>query len=192
MKLEAALALAFLSVTITPTFAQLPDDLKRQFDEAERRIVRLPPTAFPELPGMVVRELQRRGCTIPQTPFTKKPHNVIRGEFAKPGQTDWAVLCSVKGVSTIVVFWNGSERNPAEIGGMEDRNFLQGITASEIGYSRGISPVGKDFIVRHYNAYGGPKPPPIDHQGIDDAFIEKTSVVWYFHNGQWLKLTGAD
>ena len=130
--------------------------------------------------------------TLQQTPYTKKPHNVIRGDFAKPGQTDWAVLCSVKGVSTILVFWNGSERNPAEIAPMEDRNFLQGISTDEIGYSRGISPVGKDFIMRHYEAYGGPKPPPIDHQGIDDAFIEKASVMWYFFGGKWLKLTGAD
>jgi hypothetical protein len=122
---------------------------------------------------MLFRELQRRGCTIPQEAFTKKRHNVIRGVFAKPGQSDWAVLCSVKGVSTILVFWNGSEKNPAEIARMEDRNFLQGITADQIGFARGITPVGKDFIIRHYNAYGGTKPPPVDHHGIDDAFIEK-------------------
>ncbi len=67
----------------------------------------LSPTAFPELPQNLTRELQRRGCTVLQTPFTKKPHNVIKGEFEKPGQTDWAALCSVKGVSTILVFWNG-------------------------------------------------------------------------------------
>lgn len=173
----------------SPSF---PEDLKRRFDEAERRIVRLPPTAFPELPGNVVRELQRRGCTIPQEAYTKKPHNVIKGEFAKPGQTDWAVLCSVSGVSTILVFWNGSERNPASIAQMEDRNYLQGITPTEIGYSRGIRAVGKDFIMRHHQAYGGPTPPPIDHQGVDDAFIEKASVTWYFHGGKWMKLTGAD
>jgi hypothetical protein len=75
---------------------------------------------------------------------------------------------------------------------MEDRNFLQGITANEIGFSRGITPVRKDFIMRHYDAYGGLKPPPIDHQGIDDAFIEKASVTWYFQGGKWLRLTGAD
>ena len=154
--------------------------------------MRLPPAAFSGLPGNVVRELQRRGCTIPQTAYTKKPHNVISGEFAKSGQTDWAVLCSVKGVSTILVFWNGSEKNPAEIATMEDRIFLQGISPEKIGYSRELTPVGKDFIVRHYDAYGGTKPPPIDHLGIDDAFLEKASVVWYFYNGKWLKLTGAD
>src|SRR5260370_36608586 len=94
MKTEAAVALAFLS--IAPLFGQLPEDLKRKFDEAERRIVRLQPTAFPQLPGNVVRELQRRGCTIPQEAYTRRPHNGIRGEFAKTGQTDWAVLCSLK------------------------------------------------------------------------------------------------
>ncbi|PYR66590.1 MAG: hypothetical protein DMG20_12690 [Acidobacteria bacterium] len=40
--------------------------------------------------------------------------------------------------------------------------------------------------------YGGPKPPPIDHLGINDVFIEKASVVWYFYQGKWLQLQGAD
>jgi hypothetical protein len=185
-------SLAVLCITLTPVRGQLQEGLKRQFDEAERRIVRLPPAGFPEIPRNVVRELQHRGCTVPQETFTKKPNNVIRGEFFKSGQTDWAILCSVKGVSTILVFWNGSEHNPAAIASLEDRNFVQGITATEIGFSRGITAVGKDFIMRHYEAYGGPKPPPIDHQGIDDAFIEKASVTWYFDRGKWLKLSGAD
>src|ERR1035437_6235639 len=32
-----------------------------------------------------------------------------------------------------------------------------------------IRPVGRKFIMDHYRAYGGPKPPPIDHQGIESA-----------------------
>jgi len=75
---------------------------------------------------------------------------------------------------------------------MEDRNYLQGIGADQIGFSRGIRPVRSEFIMRHYKAYGGPKPPAFSHQGIDDAFIEKASVTWYLHEGNWLKLTGAD
>ena len=58
------------------------------------------------MPANLVQDLQRRGCTIPQEHFTKEPHNVIRGEFAKPGQTDWAVLCSINRVSSILVYWN--------------------------------------------------------------------------------------
>ena len=184
--------MASLFLALTLLFAQLPEDPQRRFDEAGRRIVRLPPAAFPGLPGNLVRELQHRGCTVPQEAFSKQPHNVIRGEFARRGQTDWAVLCSAGGFSSILVFWNGAEKNPAEVARLEDRIFLQGITPTEIGFSRRIEAAGKDFILRHYDAYGGPRPPPIDHQGIDDAFVEKASVTWYFHAGRWLKLTGSD
>ena len=173
------------------------------------------PRSCCNLAASVVRELQHRGCTIPQEAFTKKPHNVIKGEFQRPGQIDFAVLCSVNQtswltsfwsdrhyVSSILVFWNGSEKNPAEIAPMEDRNYLQGTTATEIGFSRGIAPAGREFIMRHNDpAHAAPNPPPgynrpnlpvIDHQGIDDAFIEKASTTWYFHDGKWSKLMGAD
>ena len=181
------------AIFLATVLAQPPEAWKQRFVEAERRIQRLPPTAFvDELPKQVVEELQRRGCTIPQGPLPKMPHNAIKGQFAKSSQTDWAVLCSINGVSSILVFWNGSANNPASIAQREDRTFLQTISADEIGFSRGISPVDKEFIMRHYRAYGGPKPPPIDHQGIDDAFIGKASVTWYFFGGKWLGLQGAD
>lgn len=189
---HSSAAVAMLFAAASSSLAQLPEDLERKLQEAERRIVRLGPTAFPELPGNVSRELRRRGCTIPQEAYSKKPNNVIKGEFAKAGQTDWAVLCSTRGVSRILVFWSGSEANPAAIAPEEDRKFIQMMTAPDAGFSRGITAVGRSFIMRHYDAYGGPKPPPIDHQGIDDAFIEKASVTWYFHGGKWLQLTGAD
>jgi hypothetical protein len=162
------------------------------FQEAERRIVRLPPTAFPMLPIAVIGELQRRGCTIPQEVFSKTPNNVISGQFARRWQKDWAVLCSVHGASSILVFWSGSGSNPSAIAPSADMNFLQGMGGDKIGFSRGISAVGRDFITRHYQAYGGTKPPPIDHQGINDAFLEKASVVQYFFDGKWMQLTGAD
>jgi len=162
------------------------------FEAAERQIVRLPPTAFPTLPIAVVRELQHRGCTVPQESFSKPPNNLISGQFAKRGQTDWAVLCSIKGSSSILVFWNGSASNPAELARREDKIYLQSLVGDKIGFSRGISAVGKDFIVQRYLAAGGPKPPPIDHQGINDAFLGKASVVQYFFKGQWLELPGDD
>jgi hypothetical protein len=43
----------------------------------------------------------------------------------------------------------------------------------------------------HYRTYGDPEPPPIDHQGIDDAFLAKASVT-YYHEGKWLRLQEAD
>jgi hypothetical protein len=69
---------------------------------------------------------------------------------------------------------------------------MQGPDGKEPGYARQITAVGRDFIMRHYRGYGGPQPPPIDHHGIDDAFLEKASITWYFNNGKWLRLQGAD
>jgi hypothetical protein len=48
-----------LLLTLIPIFAQPPEEQMRKFDEAERRIVRLSPTAFPELPPNLARELRR-------------------------------------------------------------------------------------------------------------------------------------
>ena len=168
----------------------LPQD---EWASADTATLRLPPTAFSRLPGNVVRYLQRRGCTIPQTYLNREPHNVISGEFAKRGQTDWAVLCSRNGVSSILVFWGGSARSVAEVARAPDRNFLQVVSGGgRIGFSRSIMPVGRDYILTHYREYGGPKPPRIDHQGIDDAYLEKASVVLYYYRGRWLELQGAD
>jgi hypothetical protein len=36
--------------------------------------------------------------------------------------------------------------------------------------------------MRHYRAYGGTTLPTLDHQGIDDTFVEKASVTWHFHD----------
>ena len=171
--------------------AQAPVELQRRFDEAARHIVRLPPADFKELPSNLVRELKRRSCAIPQD-YTKERGNVIRGDFNRPGQTDWAVLCSVNGFSSILVFWKGSEDHPAEMARAEDRMFLQVIGDEKIGFSRRISAVGKHFIMRHYRAYGGPTPPPIDHQGINDMFLDKASVVYFYDRQKWYRLTGAD
>ena len=55
-----------------------------------------------------------------------------------------------------------------------------------------IDSVGKNFIVEHRKDYGDPAPPPIDHDGIEDRFLEKGSTVHYFDGGQWLSLTGSD
>ena len=170
--MKSAAAFVLLICIATPlVLAQRPADLQRPFDEAQRQIVRLPPTAFPELSRKVIRELQRRGCTIPQPPSASKLHNVISGAFAKPGQTDWAVLCSLKGVSTILVFWNASEKNPAEIAhNGRPRFFFRAWRPTRIAYSRAIS---ADRQGLHHAALQCLRrrqmPPPIDHQGVDDA-----------------------
>lgn len=160
---------------------------------ADEATLRLKPTAFSELPENIVSFLQKRSCTVPQTFGDPTPHNVIRGQFAKNGQFDWAVLCSRSRISSILVFWNGSTKSVAEIARSDDKDFLQTIDGvGNIGFSRAIGIVDKDFILEHYEECGGRKPPQIQHQGINDAFVEKASVVHYLYRKRWLELQGAD
>ena len=167
--------------------------LNYDWDLAESQIQRLQPSELSELPEVLVAELQTRGCTIPQLGY---PHpnsnNVIHGEFAEKGQTDWAVLCSKNRFSSILIFWGGSPENPSEIADFQDHIFLQGQGNGQILYSRALGVVGQEYIRDHYIKYIGPNPPPIDHEGIDDIFVEKASSVHYYNQGKWLKVTGSD
>ena len=155
---------------------------------------RLAPRAFPALPPSIVADLESRDCTVPQTYFLPEPHNVIHGEFRRPGQHDWAVLCSKSGSSTILVYWAGS---PSDVEALadpsSDTRWMQYIVDDRVGFSRLIASVAKSGIIAGYEAYReGPKPPPIDHNGISDAFAEKASTVFYWYDGEWLRLAGSD
>jgi hypothetical protein len=165
---------------------------------------RLPPSSFPELPIPVARELERRGCTIPQTP-RPQPHNVIHGEFARPGQQDWALLCSTRdprdtgaygGYTTrLLVFWNGSPENPAVFESFPDGKFMQG-SETALFSVRLLAVATRDYILDHDRAYGQEKgvilPSPLDHQGVEDIFDGKASTIQYFFQNKWLQLSGAD
>ena len=165
---------------------------QRRFDEAAAAIRRLPIDSFPQLPEGVAGVLREKGCIVPQPEPEGPGVNVISGEFFATGQAGWAVLCSRNGQSVILVFRDESGASPEELAPADDRGFLQGVGNGVIAYSRQISTVDRQYIVRHYRAYGGPEPPPIRHAGIDDAFLEKASVVHYWYEDTWLRLTGAD
>jgi hypothetical protein len=168
-------------------------ELREKAKFANEKALRLRPGEFSELSAEIVKSLENRGCTIPQTWHDKVPHNVISGEFFKKGQTDWAVLCSINQVSSILILWNGSTEKVAEIAKSDDSGYFQVVADNdEMGFSRGIYKVDKKYIIDHYNSYGGTKPPPIDHEGISDAYVEKASTVLYLYRGKWLELQGAD
>jgi hypothetical protein len=171
---------------------QAAQDFQARAEESVGRIRRLPVDAFPALPATVANVLRTRGCTVPQPSPDGAPRNVIRGEFFTKGEGGWAVLCSVNHSTTLLAFRHDGDTSPEALITSEDKGYLQMLGENEIGYSREIRAVNRDFILRHYRAYGGSEPPPIDHHGIDDAFLEKASITWYWHQGKWLQLQGAD
>lgn len=145
---------------------------------------------FPELPTGIAQDVANRGCQILQVKGVSARHNVIKGAFEKPGQRDWAVLCLQKNTSTILVYWNGAAKNPAQLAALDET-----ITASKNGYYRILQVAGEKFIRSHHDASAtdlDSLPKTLDHDGIDDGIFEKGSIVHYFYNGTWLKLAGSD
>jgi hypothetical protein len=175
------------------SFINIPQSIAQKdlWAIADSLTIRLAPSSFPSLPKNIAHYLEINGYTIPQCYCDTIPHNVIHGYFAYYGQKDWAVLASKNQVSTIFVFWSGSEKYPTKLHTASDIGYLQGIGNEKIGYSRVISTVGKDFILQHFEWYGGTKPPQINHEGINDAFIEKDSEIHYYCD-KWIILTGSD
>jgi hypothetical protein len=159
---------------------------------ADSAVARLAPSAFPRLPSAVKLDMDHRGCTVPQAWDDSVPHNVVSGAFIKQAQTDWAVLCSIAHTSRILVYRAGTTAIVDSLALAADVGWLQGVGDGKIGFSRVLGTADKKFIVDHAAFYGGPKPPPIDHLGINDIFSGKASMVLYFDGRRWIKLQGAN
>lgn len=184
-------ALLFLLLLVQPV-RTLPSP--QEWDAAERAIVRLKPDAFKNLSPAVRTDLHRRQCSIPQPDGLDGagPHNVIRGRFTSQTSTDIAVLCSKGGVSTILVYRGGDTKDVATLAAMADKGFLQAGHAKPIGFSRAIGVASPAQMRIYHEAFGAGKMPRLDHDGIDDAFVGKASIVRYWTGGKWLELQGAD
>jgi hypothetical protein len=168
------------------------EDQARRAELLQKTVRRIGVEDFPELPSGVAEVLRSRRCTVPQPEQDGPARNIIQGEFFTSGEKGWAVLCSSGGKSSILVFRNGNDSRPEEIAESQDDAYLVDTGQGWTAYQREISTADRKFIIGHYRAYGGPEPPPIDHHGVDDSFLEKASVTWYWHKGKWMQLQGAD
>jgi len=140
-------------------------------------VPRLDPSSFTAVPSSVRSGLKQQGCTIPQTFLARKPENVVHGSFTGPSSSEWAALCSVGGVSEILIFRATSTQPVARLAKLPDENFVQAISPRGSGYSRRLRAV--PTRVRGLN-------------GIEDAFLEKASTVWVRERGEWREKPGAD
>jgi hypothetical protein len=103
------------------------------------------------------------------------------------------VLCSVRDTSQILVYRAGGAAASDSLARTADRDYLQTIGGGRIAYSRKLNVASAAYIRSHAKAYNGPTPPsPLDHEGIDDGFQGKASVILYYFRGKWILLQGAD
>lgn len=119
-----------------------PTRVQSTWASADSATVRLLPALFPALPLRVRRDLERRGCQIPQVSnatHAREPHNVVRGAFTGPDRVDWAVLCSVRDTSQILLYHDNAAAATDSLARAADLTYLQDVAPGRIGFSRVLS-----------------------------------------------------
>ncbi len=135
------------------------------------------PGQLRELPEAVRADLEKLGCRVPKFMKWDARHNVIQGQFLKPGQTDWAVLCQIGDKSGIVIYPSGKS---AEL------PMLRTEAADPTRTIHVVSP----FVLQKRAVRDHPDdpPPPFDHDGIEDGPIQKAGRVLYYADDDWSEL----
>jgi hypothetical protein len=145
----------------------------------------LPPDSFPNLPEPIAKTLQQRACLIPQTYQAHHPENAVRGSFERPGSQDWAVLCTVQGNVSLLVFFASAPGNPQVLATVPEIDRLQDYNSTHVlGFNWGIDAASPAVI--HDAQIGlSPRPPRPDHDSLADSIVDRTTVYHYFKNGSW-------
>lgn len=145
----------------------------------------LPASSFPQLPPGVQNQLNQRGCLIPQTYEAHGPENVIEASLERRGSRDWAVLCSVRGTVSLLVFLGGNPSSPVVLATAPETERLQAHgTEDGLGFDWGIDPASPEQVraaqmgMRHM-------PPKLDHDALADSIIDQKTVYHYFAGNAW-------
>lgn len=148
-------------------------------------IARLGLDAFPTVPPPVRAALEGRGCRVPQSYGDRQPHNVIEGSFTAAGRREWAVLCSVRDTSTVlIVSGAGVVVDSLERG--EDAEWIEHMPDLGPVYARRLKRVSPDQLRAAPRDPEGPNAPRrADHDAIKLVYDGKGSSTLYKSAGRW-------
>jgi hypothetical protein len=196
-----ALALAALLLFCCPSWIRPQDSVTDPLNTSGQVTVagrptpylirRLPINAFPQLPPAVQDVLLRRGCLIPQTYEAHQPENVVHASLERQGSSDWAVLCSVDGRVSLLVFFAGGG-DPMVVASAPETDRLQAHGATDVlGFNWGIDPASPETV--HEAQFGMSHPPPrLDHDALADSVIDRRTIYRVFAKGAWTVIDTRD
>lgn len=153
---------------------------------ALRYLIRhLPVDAFPSLPQAVQGQLEARGCLIPQTYEAHRPENVVHASLEGDGTSDWAVLCSVQGTASLLVFFDDGAKPPMVLASAPETERLQAHDSSGVlGFNWGIDPASPRQVAEA-EAGMSPRPAPLDHDALADSVVEHKTVYHFYAKNAW-------
>jgi len=154
-------------------------------DSTPYLIRHLPVSSYPELPVAIQDQLNRRGCLIPQTYQARRPENVVHASFERNGSSDWAVLCSVRGTVSLLVFFDGSSAPPAVLATAPETERLQvHDTTGVLGFNWGIDPASPEQIHEAQSSMEH-RPPRPDHDALADSVVDRRTVYHFYSKNAW-------
>lgn len=187
--------LFLLAIGVSLVFAQnansKPDPLTETGQisvngQPARYVIRhLPPSSFPDLPASIAELINKRGCLIPQTYEAHRPENVIHAALERAGSQDWALLCSVKGSVSLLVFFASAPERPVVLATAPETERLQPHSASSVlGFNWGIDPATPRQV---HDAQIGleHRPAAPDHDALADSVVDQKTVYHFYSKGSW-------
>lgn len=148
----------------------------------------LPVSSFPDLPDTVVELLNRRGCLIPQTYEAHRPENVVHASLEHSGSSDWAVLCSVQGKVSLLVFFSSGPPAPLVLAEAPETDRLQVHDPTGVlGFNWGIDPASPEQI-REAQSGLEHRPPRLDHDALADSIVDHRTIYHFYAKKVWIKV----
>jgi hypothetical protein len=181
------------SLTLVAFLVATSPLMARTEEQPARTIRRLAPAAFPALPRGVRGTLDARFCTVPQWYGRAASHNVVAGAFSANAKSEWAVLCSVRDTSQILIVDAKTGNVVDSLERSADANWVQEVETGRFEYSRYVTRLPRDRIARWRTDFERrPIPRPIDHDALQQAFAGKGAEAFYFTRGRWYRQITAD
>ena len=159
--------------------------------QAVARVPRLAIDRFAALPPTAREAFSQMNCRVPQTTVAASPHNVIAGEFAAPGQRDWAALCSDGSTSEIRVVWGGPAQCLNRVAARQDVDVMRADSPGTFAFGRALAIANVEHLQRSIARNRKPLPEAPSHDGIEDGG-EKGGIVYYCHQGNWVTVPGGN
>ncbi|MGA2217059.1 MAG: hypothetical protein ABSG51_03185 [Terracidiphilus sp.] len=148
----------------------------------------LPVSSFPDLPAEVQATLAERSCLIPQTYEAHRPENVVHARLERAGSLDWAVLCSVEGTVSLLVFFSSAPAHPIVLASALETQRLQAHGSGNVlGFNWGIDPASPEQI--HQAQTGLERRPAwVDHDAVADSVVDHRTVYHFYVKNSWTLL----
>jgi hypothetical protein len=152
----------------------------------------LPVSSFPTLPDAVQDQVNQRGCLIPQTYEAHRPENVVHASLKGRGTSDWAILCSVKGAVSLLVFFDDGAKPPVVLASAPETERLQSHDPTGVlGFNWGIDPASPRQV-REAQAGMEHRPPPLDHDALADILVDHHTIYHFYLGNAWILLDTQD